>query len=127
VIPCRLEMVVAIDADSDAIFLQTPGLTSIEPLDPLPTQWRLKSFAAAGSDKLQLDPDAGLVAGMIVEVAGLQYRIEKVDKDIVTIDPPVPAGAGIETGTIAEKVTAFKPFDPQTRNRQDHVVYTPTH
>lgn len=123
VIPGRLEMVVATDADNDAIFLHMPGLTSIEPLDPLPTQWRLKSFAAAGSTRLQLDPDAGLVADMIVDVAGSQYRIEKADKDIVTIDPPLPAGAGIETGTIAKKVTAFEPFDPQARNRQKHAVY----
>ncbi len=123
VLPGRLEIVVATDAENDAIFFQMPELTSIEPLEPLPTQWRLKSFAAAGSDKLQLDPEVGLVAGMIVEVAGLQYRIEKADKDIATIDPALPAGAGVEAGTIAEKVRAFEPFDPQTRNRQDHVVY----
>ena len=123
VIPGALEMVVATDADNDAIFLGIPGLTSIEPFDPLPTQWRLKSFAAAGSTKLQLDPDAGLVPGMIVEVAGLQYRIEKVDKGIVTIDPGLPVGAGIETGTIVEKATTFAPFDPQARNRQAHAIY----
>ncbi len=123
VLPGRLEIVVATDAENDAIFFQMPELTSIEPLEPLPTQWRLKSFAAAGSDKLQLDPEVGLVPGMIVEVAGLQYRIEKAYKDIATIDPALPAGAGIEAGTIAKKVTAFEPFDPQTRNRQDHVVY----
>ncbi len=123
VIPGRLEVVVATDADQDAIFLQMPGLTSIEPLKPLPTQWRLKSFAAAGSTQLQLDPEVGLVAGLVVELAGLQYRIDKVDKDIVTIDPALPTGAGVEAGSVAHMVMAFEPFNPSARNRQQHAVY----
>jgi hypothetical protein len=123
VVPGRLEIVVATDADKDAIYLQIPGLTSIDPLEPLPTQWLLKSFAAAGSTKLQLDPEVGLVADMILEIASLQYRIDKVEKDIVTIDPALPTGGGLTAGTIARKVIAFEPFDPAARNRQKHAVY----
>ena len=42
-----------------------PDLSSLEPLEPLPTQWRLKSFAAPGARNLQLDPGLGLVEGML--------------------------------------------------------------
>ncbi|MDE2448654.1 MAG: hypothetical protein KGO22_06770 [Gammaproteobacteria bacterium] len=124
VLPGQLAAIVGADADADAIYLQIPGMTSLDPLPPLPTQWRLKSFAAAGSATLQLDPQVGLAPDMIVAIAGAQYRLVTVAKDIVTIDPPLPgSGAGLAVGTPVDQVTAFAPFDPATRNRQMHALY----
>jgi hypothetical protein len=120
-IPGRLEVVVGVDADADAFYLPPPALSDLEPVEPLPAEWRLKSFAAVGAKKLQLDPEAGLVAGIVIEAARQQYRIEAVDKEIVTIDPPLTAG--LDVGTVARKVTAFAPFDGKTRNRQEHALY----
>lgn len=124
VLPGHLAAIVGTDADADAIYLQIPGMTTLDPLPPLPTQWRLKSFASAGSAVLQLDPQAGLAPDLIVAIAGAQYRLVTVAKDIVTLDPPLPgSGAGLAVGTLVDQVTAFAPFDPTTRNRQMHALY----
>lgn len=124
VLPGHLAAIVGTDADADAIYLQIPGMTALDPLPPLPTQWRLKSFASAGSAMLQLDPQAGLAPDLIVAIAGAQYRLVTVAKDIVTIDPPLPgSGAGLAGGTLVDLVVAFAPFDPATRNRQMHALY----
>lgn len=121
VVPGHLEVVVGVDADSDKFYLSPPGLNDLKPLEPLPTQWRLKSFAAAGAKKLQLDPDAGLVIDMIVEAAGKQYKITQVEKDIVTIEPVL--GAGLNEGQVVRKVTTFAPFEDATHNWQEHALY----
>jgi hypothetical protein len=121
VVPGRLDVVVGIDADSDAFYLPAPGLNDLKPLEPLPTQWQLKSFAAAGATKLQLDPEGGLLVEMIIEAAGAQYRITQVDNGIVTIDPQLDAE--LPQGTIVTKVVTFAPFDGVARNRQEHALY----
>jgi hypothetical protein len=123
VLPGNLAAIVGVDADKDAIYLQIPGMTTLDPLPPLPTQWRLKSFASAGSATLQLDPQVGLAPDLIVAIADAQYRLVTVAKDIVTIDPKLPSGAGLDAGTLVKQVTAFAPFDSATRNRQEHALY----
>ena len=120
-VPGSLQVVVGVDADADAFYLPPPGLNDLKPLEPLPVQWQLKSFAAAGATKLQLDPEAGLAVGMIVEAAGQQYRIDKVDKEIVTIKPPLTAE--LPDLTVVRKITSFSPFDGIARNRQEHALY----
>ena len=47
VIPGQLAAVVAVDPDDRRYYLPPPGLTSLDPLEPLPTAWKLKNFAAA--------------------------------------------------------------------------------
>ena len=49
-LPGELKSLVGVDAAKDAFYLPPPGLSDLKPLDPLPTQWRLKSFAAAGAN-----------------------------------------------------------------------------
>jgi hypothetical protein len=120
-LPGRLEVVVGVDADADAVYLPPPGLNDVEPLEPLPSQWQLKSFAAAGAKTLQLDPETGLAGGMVLEAGGQQYRVEKVDKEIVTIDPPL--AGDLPALAVAHKVSSFAPFDGVTRNRQEHALY----
>lgn len=121
VLPRQLQVLVGVDAGADAFFLPPPGLSSLAPLEPLPTQWQLKSFASAGATTLQLDPEQGLAVDMLIELGGLQYRITEVKKNIVTVEPPL---TGDQTeASIATKVTAFMPFDGAARNRQEHALY----
>lgn len=122
-VPGRLEIVVGVDAeaDADAVYFPPPGLSDLEPLEPLPVQWELKSFAVANATTLQVDPETGLTEGMILEAAGQQYRIEKADGEIITIDPPLTAD--LPELTVLHKVTVFAPFDGKTRNRQEHALY----
>jgi hypothetical protein len=120
-LPGQRQAVVACDGTSDAFYLPPPGLNDLKPLEPLPTQWRLKSFAAAEATKIQLDPDTGLVQDMIVEAAGKQYRITAAEKDIVSIEPPL--GEGLNEGQVVNKVTTFAPFDGAAHNWQEHALY----
>src|SRR5438105_2229922 len=121
VIPGRLELVVGVDADKDAFYLPPPGLSDLQPLEPLPTEWRTRSFAASRATKLQLDPATGLSVEMIAEAAGAQYRIVEVDNEIVTIEPSLDTDLA-ESSTI-RKVATFAPFGGAARNRQEHALY----
>lgn len=125
VVPGRLAVVVGIDTEKDAYFLPPLGpplgLSDLQPAEPLPTQWRLKSFASAGATKLQLDPELGLAEGLILGANGRQYRIVKLDKDLVTIEPPLETE--LAESTLISKVMTFSPFDGEARNWQEHVLY----
>jgi len=121
IVPGRLDVIVGVDADKDEFYLSPPGLSDLKTPEPLPTQWRLKSFAAAGAKNLQLDPDTGLVLDMIVEAEGKQYKITQAEKDIVTLEPPL--GEGLNEGQVVEKVTTFVPFGGIAHNWQEHVLY----
>ena len=121
VVPGFLDVVVGADADNDAFYLTPPGVSDLQPIQPLPTQWRLKSFAAADATKLQLDPEMGLAAEMILGTDKQQYKIIKADKDIVTIEPPLVTG--LAEFTVLSKVTTFSPFGGQARNWQEHALY----
>ncbi|HJQ36747.1 MAG TPA: baseplate J/gp47 family protein [Thermoanaerobaculia bacterium] len=121
-VPGRLATVIGVDGDEDAVYLPPPGLSDLEPLEPLPTQWQLKSFAPAGAKTLQVDPETGLKADMVLEADAHQYRITKVDGEIITIDPPL-AGDLDEATSVLRKVTTFAPFDGKTDNRQEHALY----
>lgn len=120
-LPRGLQVLVGVDGAADAFFLPPPGLSSLVPLEPLPTQWQLKSFASNGATKLQLDPVLGLVAGMLIELGGQQYKVMQVNKDIVALDPPL--SADFVERSVATKVTAFMPYDDQARSAQGHALY----
>jgi hypothetical protein len=119
-VPGRVGAVVGVSADIDAYYLPPPGISDLTPLQPAPIQWRLKSFAAAKSTRLQLEPDSGLTVGMVIEIAGAQYRIDKVEGDIVTVAPPLLQGVETE---VVDKVSSFAPFDGAAHNWQEHALY----
>jgi hypothetical protein len=121
-VPGRIELVVGVDPTADAFFLPPPGLSSLDPVEPLPTRWRLKSFAAPGSTVLQFDPGIGLQEGMLVEIEGDQYRISSPKDDLATIDRAVPAGDGFAINALVAKAEAFYPFE-RAHNQQDHALY----
>lgn len=123
IVPGQLQVVVGVDATKDAFYLPPPGLADLQPLVPQPAQWQLKSFAAAGATRLQLDPDQGLTVGMIVDAGGAQYLLTEPapENGIVTIDPPLDSE--LPESTVIGKVTNFGPFDDVVRNRQEHALY----
>jgi hypothetical protein len=121
VIPGLLDTVIGADADADAFYLPPPGLSDLKPLKRLPSQWQAKSFASAGAEKIQLDPELGLVAGMLIRAGRQEYRIVAVDKDLVQIDPPL--AADLPESSLVSKVTTFSPFGGEARNWQEHVLY----
>ncbi|QWW71208.1 baseplate J/gp47 family protein [Rhizobium sp. WYJ-E13] len=121
IVPGAIEFVVGVDPANDRFYLPPPGIASLEPIEALPTEWRLKSFAAAGATMLQLDPGFGLSEGMIIAIGDTQYEIRKAQDDLLTIEPPLVADA-IENQTVVRKVTTFRPFDG-ARNRQEHILY----
>jgi len=116
-----LDLVVGVDAGADAFYRPAPGLSDLQPIDPVPTQWALKSFAATGGTKLQLDPETGLAPELLIQIAKQQYRIVSASQGIVTIDPPLDGD--LNPGTRVDKVMAFAPFDGSARNRQAHALY----
>ncbi|HEV8216383.1 MAG TPA: hypothetical protein VGP95_11125 [Gemmatimonadaceae bacterium] len=119
ILPGSLQTVVAVDGDK--FYLPPPGLSDLEPLKALPTEWQLKSFAAAEATKLQLEPEAGLEPGMIVTVGGTQYTIVTTGNGIATIDPPLVAN--LATPAAIRKVSTFAPFESGVHNAQEHVLY----
>jgi hypothetical protein len=121
IVPGQLDVVVGVDADIDAFFLPPPGLSDLKPVEALPTQWQLKSFAAAGAINFQLDPEAGLLPDTFIEAGNQQYQIVKVDKDLVTIDRPLVNA--VDGGSVVTKVTTFAPFNGRTYNQQQHALY----
>lgn len=122
-VPGTLDLLVGIDAAADAYFLPPPGLTSLDPIAPAPTQWLVKSFAGVGETHVQLDPAVGFEPGMLLEIVGKQYRVAAVEDDLATIEPPIDAPGGIDPKAPARKVETFGPFASTARNLQQHVVY----
>ncbi|MHB9833305.1 baseplate J/gp47 family protein [Paraburkholderia terrae] len=121
-VPGRLEMVVGVDTDADAFFVSPPGFTSLDPLEPVPTVWSVKTFASGDQAKVQLDPQQGLQEGLIVRILEQEYCIDKVDADIATLDRNLPA-SGVPRGTVVRKVDTFVPFSTGARNLQEHALY----
>jgi hypothetical protein len=121
VVPGQLDLVVGVDADQDAFYLSPPGLNDLKPLESLPTEWRVKSFAAAGSTKLQLDPELGLLVGMLIDANGAQYTVLEIDNGLVTIDRPLESE--LTTEVRITKVTTFTPFEGTAYNSQQHSLY----
>jgi hypothetical protein len=119
----QVAVVVGVDATADAFYLPPPGLADLQLPAPQPAQWQLKSFAAAGAKKLQLDPEGGLAVDMIVAAGKAQYRITLPEpgNGIVSIDPPLDSE--LPESTVFNKVTNFAPFDGVARNRQEHALY----
>lgn len=121
ILPRGLQAVVAADHGADAFYVAPPGLSYLGPLEPMPAQWQMKSFAAAGAATVQLDPPLGLAPEAVLAIGGRQYRIERVEQDIVTLDPPLARDAP-ERSAVA-RVTAFMPFDGAADDRQEHALY----
>ena len=121
VVPGRLDLVAAVDGQNDALFLAPPNLSDLQPLEASPSRWQPKSFAAAGATKLQLDPEGGLAEGTIIEAGGQQYRVVTVEKDLVTIEPPLATDLAV--ALVVSKVVTFTPFGGTARNWQEHALY----
>jgi len=118
-VPSSLVRIVGVEADH--FYLPPPGLASLEPLLPLPEQWSLKSFAAPGAERLQLDPGEGLLPDTVLQSDGQRVRITQEDKGLVTIAPPLRDG--LAQGAVVRKVVQFSPFDGLWNDEQAHALY----
>lgn len=121
IVPGQCDVIVGVDGAKDRYFLPPPGLHGLAPAEPLPTLWRLKSFAASGSTRIQLDPDTGLSPGIIFEANGDQYVVVQSENGIVTIAPGLETELN-EKVDLIRKVEDFRPFSG-SRNRQEHAIY----
>ncbi len=133
--PGLLSAVVAVDDDRDAFYLPPPDIFDLSPPEPRPTQWLTKTTAPADptrlaeSSRLQLDPEAGLTEGMMINALGSPHRITKVDKDLVTIVPALTAD--LIKGSAITRIATFDPFrpsaigeeDPKENGDQEHILY----
>ena len=125
IVPGQLDVVIGVEGSEDCYFLPPPGLNNLEPEEPLPSRWRLKSFAAADTTQLQLDPDSGLSPGTFIEARGAQYEVVKSENGIVTISPGLESslkGNSDANSDLVRKVSDFRPFN-RARNQQEHAVY----
>ena len=116
-------LLVGVDAGEDAYFLPPPGLSSLDPLEPLPERWRVKSFADAGADACAARSGAGPRARTCCSrwaAGNSAYSPWKA-----TWSPSIRRWmrGGIAAGSIVTKVTRFDPFGTAVRNQQEHVVY----
>lgn len=118
-VPAKLDSIVA--TEKDQFYLPPPGLASLEPVLPMPKQWSLKSFAAPTADKLQLDPDEGLVPDLVLQSEGQRFRITAADKGLVSIEPPLREG--LAPAAIVQKAVQFSPFDGYWNDEQLHALY----
>ncbi len=137
IIPGTLSDLVGVDAPNDAFYLPPTKLLALESPKAIPSEWIVKSAASVGSKQLQLEPELGLDAlpTLFHEKSRQHYRVTKAEGGIVTIEPPwgeIETKAGAETPGTAEaleagerltRYSAYDPFGPAERNRQEHLLY----
>lgn len=132
IVPGKLADLIAVKPADDALYLSPVALGNIEAPTPLPEAWRVKVEPLLGATQLQLEPALGLTVGLTLEDvhSRLQYRVNKVDGNIVTLEPPLGSVAGTrmtageETAVdVFRRVSVFDPFAEPSRNRQEHALY----
>jgi hypothetical protein len=124
ILPGQLATLVAADPARDAFFRPPPGVLSLEPPRPLPSEWRLRSEVGAGATQLQLEPALGLEVGLVLidPASGGQYRVQAIEGSIVNIDPAL-GPEGLDTGARLVRSTVFAGLDETARNQQEHALY----
>ncbi|MEA3037496.1 MAG: hypothetical protein QOE79_9 [Sphingomonadales bacterium] len=117
--PARLAELIAADPATDRIERAPAFVTRGLDREPPATQYRLLSAVETDADALQLSQAVGIEPGDLLRVAGVVYRVDKLDGNIVrlrdTLAGPSPAGAKVE------KLISLEAFE--LRNLQDHAVY----
>jgi hypothetical protein len=114
-----------LDADADAITIPSASVMAAKLPRIAPIARRLRSGAAAGATRIQVDPAAGLAPGALLQIgagdAAREYLAIAVEGDLVTIEPPLEAALA-DNSAVAE-ITDFRPFAATTRNHQSHKLY----
>lgn len=124
-VPGTIAAVRGLDAGTDAVSMPAAAFLTAKLPRATPIERRLRSGAAAGATKLQVDPAAGLEVGMLLELgagdAARHYEAVAVEGDLVTIAPPLEVA--LDKDATAREVTGFAPFGASTRNHQSHSLY----
>ena len=114
-----------LDARTDAIFIPSPAVMAAKLPRAEPVARRLRSGAAAGATKIQIDPVAGLEPGALLQLgsgeAARQYVASAIEGDLVTVEPALELGLAENEAAI--EVTDFAPFGAGARNHQSHSLY----
>jgi hypothetical protein len=114
-----------LDAQRDAIEIPAASVMIAALPRVAPITRRLRSGAAAGAAKIQIDPAAGLEPGTLLLLgageAAREYLAAGVEGDLVTLEPALE-GALPENSPVVE-VADFRPFAESTRNHQAHALY----
>ena len=114
-----------LDAQGDAIFIPSPAVMAAKLPRTEPVARRLRSGAAAGATKIQIDPVAGLEPGALLALgsgeAARQYVASAIEGDLVTVEPALELG--LAENAAAVEVTDFAPFGAGARNHQSHSLY----
>ncbi|MBV9883798.1 MAG: hypothetical protein JO276_12390 [Sphingomonadaceae bacterium] len=124
-VPGTIAALRGFDADADSISIPSASVVpaALPPVPPI--KRRLRSGAAAGATKLQLDPAAGLQPGALLQLgagaAARQYLATEVEGDLVTIQPGLEAALAENDPAI--EVDDYRPFEAVTRNHQWHAFY----
>jgi hypothetical protein len=114
-----------LDAGTDAIAIPSASMMAAKLPRVAPIARRLRSGAAAGATKIQVDPAAGLAPGTLLLLgagdAAREYLAVAVEGDLVTIEPPLETA--LADNSAALEATDFRPFAATTRNHQSHKLY----
>ena len=122
IVAATLATVVGVDPENDAFFLPPPEVLASDPPLAEPNEWLLKTDAPLAAAHVQLEPERGLAAGVLLQDPnGTQYRVVAAKGGIVTIAPALESG--LAAGTRLVRVARFAPFAAKTRNRQKHALY----
>jgi predicted phage baseplate assembly protein len=123
-VPGTLAALWAVDTVGDRIFQPPPDVLGGTLPRTDAVRRALRSGAAAGATKVQIDPTAGLAPGMMVAlgpgVASPQHVVAAIKDDVVTLGPPL--AQTFAGGTQVAEATAFAPY-AGSRNQQSHSLY----
>jgi predicted phage baseplate assembly protein len=123
--PGKVAALRGIDVTADAITIPSNSVMAAGLPAAAPLKRRLRSGAAIGATKLQVDPAAGLAPGMLLCLgdgdAARHYEATAVEGDLVTIDPALETGLPPDAPVL--EVTEFVPFGDVARDHQLHALY----
>jgi Baseplate J-like protein len=120
-IPGVLTTVYSVDPAKDVIFRPPPGFLVQEPRTPTELEYEAQSFAAAGSNRLQLNHVTDLAPQSFIRVGCKEKRVVQklADGNIITLETPV--AAAVTEGTTITPIRDFEVFDGI--DLQEHALY----
>lgn len=120
-LPGTLAKVYGADPTKDEIFRPPPGFLIQQPHAASALEYVVRSFAAAGADRLQLDHLTELQPGAYVRIACSEKHVIRAldDGNIVLLEQPL--ARDVSEGTFVTPIRDFEVFNGI--NVQEHVLY----
>jgi hypothetical protein len=120
-LPGTLAAVYGADPTKDEIFRPPPGFLVQQPHPTTALEYVVRSFAAAGADRLQLDHVTELAPGAFVRIDASEKHVIRAldDGNIVLFEQPL--SRDVSEGTFVTPIRDFEVFNGI--NVQEHVLY----